>query len=87
MKLGTITAKGQTTVPKDVRDKLKLKPGDKVYWVVEKGRAILRPKNLSVMDIAGIFHDPARKPLNDKEMEDAIGDAVAEGVVDSMRRR
>jgi AbrB family looped-hinge helix DNA binding protein len=31
----TITAKGQTTVPKEIRDRLKLKPGDKIEYVVE----------------------------------------------------
>jgi antitoxin PrlF len=35
----TITAKGQTTVPKEIRDRLKLKPGDKIEYVVdEKGQ-------------------------------------------------
>lgn len=87
MKYGKITAKGQTTVPKDVRDKLKLKPGDRVYWVVEDGRAVLRPKNGSVKDLAGILYDPNRKPMTIEELEEAIGNAVAEGAVDSFTRR
>jgi antitoxin PrlF len=81
MILGTITAKGQTTVPKDVRDKLGLRPGDQVYWVIEDGRAVLRPKNKSAMDVAGIFHDPKRRPLNIDELEEAIGESVAAGAI------
>jgi antitoxin PrlF len=87
MKYGTITAKGQTTVPKDVRDKLKLKPGDKVYWIVENGKAVLRPKNGSIMDLAGMFYDPNRKPMTIEELQEAIGDAVAEGAMGDLTRR
>jgi antitoxin PrlF len=78
MKLGTITAKGQTTVPKELRDKLNLKPGDKVYWSYEDGRAVLRPKNRSIMELAGFFHDPERRPMTDAELDRAIGDSTAQ---------
>jgi len=36
---GTITSKGQTTIPKEVRKKLKLKPGDRIYWILEDDQA------------------------------------------------
>lgn len=78
MIIGTITAKGQTTVPRDVRERLGLKAGDQVYWVIEDGQAVLRPKNKSAMDIAGIFHDPHRVPMSIAELEEAIAKSVAE---------
>ena len=87
MKLGTITAKGQTTVPKDIRDRLKLKPGDKVYWTYQDGQAILRPKNRSIMELVGALHDPARKPLTIKQLNDAIGRSVAEGGIRGLSRK
>jgi AbrB family looped-hinge helix DNA binding protein len=34
----TITTKGQTTVPKEVRDALDIGPGDKITWEVRGGR-------------------------------------------------
>ena len=34
----TITSKGQTTVPKEVRDALDVGPGDKTTWEVNGGR-------------------------------------------------
>ena len=38
-----ITSQGQISIPKKVRLKLQLKPGDKVvFWEDEKGRIILR---------------------------------------------
>ena len=39
----TISSKGQVTVPVEVRHRLGLKSGDKVEFVFEDGRTILRP--------------------------------------------
>lgn len=38
MPTSTITSKGQTTVPKEVRDALDIGPGDKITWEVNGGR-------------------------------------------------
>lgn len=35
--ISKITAKGQTTVPQEVREALKSKPGDLLAWEVEAG--------------------------------------------------
>jgi len=35
--ISKITAKGQTTVPQEVREALKSKPGDLLAWEVEPG--------------------------------------------------
>jgi AbrB family looped-hinge helix DNA binding protein len=41
--IGTISTKGQVTIPKDVREALHLRPGDKVLFDVEAGnRAVVR---------------------------------------------
>lgn len=39
----TITTKGQTTLPKEIRDSLGLKPGDKVRYVVLDEGALIMP--------------------------------------------
>lgn len=39
----TISSKGQITVPVDVRHRLGLREGDRVEFVFEEGKAILRP--------------------------------------------
>ncbi len=36
----TITKKGQVTIPREVREKLGLKPGDRIVFTVEDGRII-----------------------------------------------
>jgi antitoxin PrlF len=45
MAFATVTSKGQTTIPKDVRAAAKLKPGDRIlFTVLEDGTIIVRIK-------------------------------------------
>jgi AbrB family looped-hinge helix DNA binding protein len=41
MSLATMTSNGRITIPKDVRDSLKLAPSDRVLVTVEDGYAVL----------------------------------------------
>ena len=74
----TMTSKGQTTVPKEIRKQLNLRPGDKVFWYLEDGRIVLRAKNRSINDLAGMLHRPDQRPISLEEMDEAIGQAAAE---------
>jgi antitoxin PrlF len=75
---GTMTSKGQTTVPAEVRDMLKLKPGDKIRYVVRDGEVVIRAKNKRLIDLAGRFADPSRQALSEDELQNAIADAAIE---------
>ena len=53
MSFATVTTKGQTTIPKDVRVAANLKPGDRIHFtVLADGTIIVRVKNRSIRDIA-----------------------------------
>ena len=39
----TISSKGQLTVPQEIRKRLGLEAGDRVEFVVEEGRTVIRP--------------------------------------------
>ena len=68
----TITSKGQTTIPGAIRRHLKLKPGDRVEFVVEpNGKVVLVPVTIDVTELKGILA-PARKRVSLHEMEAAI---------------
>ena len=57
----SITSKGQVTIPKDIRDRLKLQTGDKVEFVVdEEGRVELVPVTASVTRLKGMLPKPKR---------------------------
>lgn len=50
----TMTSKGQTTVPTQVREALHAEPGTKLEWhVAPGGNVIVRAKTLSILDLAG----------------------------------
>lgn len=72
----TITTKGQTTLPKGVRDRLGVGPGDKVrYLMVGDEVRILRPIGVSTLR-GRLRHDGGPVSLDD--MDTAIGDGALE---------
>lgn len=82
MPIATMTSKGQTTIPKAVREHLNLKPGDQIIYTVEDGgRVVLRAKNRSLKDLAGILKRPGQKALTVEEMNEAIGEAISKHVL------
>jgi AbrB family looped-hinge helix DNA binding protein len=78
MSNATVTSKGQITIPKDVRDRLKLRPGTRVRFVVESGEvASMRREIVSIKDLAG-FLAPAPRTATIEEMDDAVREAAVE---------
>ena len=56
MSNATLTSKGQTTIPKEIRDSLGLKPKDQLNFTqMPNGTVIMRVKNKSVLDLADII--------------------------------
>ena len=62
MSESTITVKGQTTVPRQVRDLIGAGPGTRLVWhVMPDGGLIVRAKTRSVLDLAGSLKAPKGK--------------------------
>ena len=78
MQESTVTVKGQTTLPRDVRRALGLESGDRVRYVILDGEVRLL-KVRPVSDLAGMLHRPGRKPFSLDEMDDAIAGGASEG--------
>jgi AbrB family looped-hinge helix DNA binding protein len=67
-----LTSKGQTTIPKDVRDHLGLRPGDRIEFVLTEDKTVLlKPATRPVTDLRGFLPKPAR-PVTIEEMKAAI---------------
>lgn len=74
--LATITAKGQITIPKAVRDTLKLNTGDRIEFVFgDDGRLFLLPVTRPVKTLKGMLPKPAQ-PVSLEAMDEAITQAL-----------
>ena len=59
MPTSTMTSKGQTTVPKEVREALELEPGTKLTWEVRGGKVTITPDRPALYQWEGfIKHGP-----------------------------
>lgn len=62
MSTATLTSKGQLTVPKRIRDHLRIGAGDRVVFLVnEEGEIVVRSANSDVRDLRGLLRSPARR--------------------------
>ena len=60
----TLTSKGQTTIPKEIRDSLHMKAGDRMtFTLMPDGTVVLRLKSKSLTELAGVLHQKGRKPV------------------------
>ena len=60
----TLTSKGQTTIPKEIRDSLGMQPGDRLtFTLLPGGTVLMRVKNKRLMDLAGSLRKKGRKPV------------------------
>lgn len=42
VRIGSVTSKGQITIPKEIRDALGIREGDRVIFILEGGRTVIR---------------------------------------------
>ena len=60
----TLTSKGQTTIPKSIRDSLDMKAGDRMtFTLMPDGVVLMRVKNRSIAALAGLLHKKGRKAV------------------------
>lgn len=60
----TLTSKGQTTIPKEIRDSLGMKPGDRMtFTLMQDSTVVMRVKRKNVAELAGMLHKKGRKSV------------------------
>jgi antitoxin PrlF len=63
MTTATLTSKGQTTIPKEIRDGLGLQPGDQMtFTLLSNGIVVMRAKTASVLSLGGSLRGRKRVP-------------------------
>lgn len=74
----TVTTRGQTTVPKELRDLFGIREGTELLWLVKDGVATVEPRAGRLVDLAGILGSPLGRIVTVDEMNDAVRDEAAE---------
>ena len=66
----TLTAKGQTTIPKEIRERLGLQAGDKLtFTALSDGTVVMRAKTRRLLDLAGSLTRPGQPSVSIDEMK------------------
>jgi AbrB family looped-hinge helix DNA binding protein len=72
MSSSTVTSKGQITVPKEIRDALGVRPGDRLaFRRREDGTVVVEAETVDVRSLRGILK-PKRKGVTVEAMNAAI---------------
>ena len=73
MPSATLTSKGQITLPKKVREQLRVHPGDAVDFVIGRdGEIRVTAGQVDVSELKGLLHRPGRKAVSLARMDAAI---------------
>ncbi len=73
MARSTVSTRGQTVIPKPVREHLGLRAGDEVEFVIrDDGEVLLKPGTEDVRGLKGILRRPGRKPVSLKTMRETV---------------
>jgi antitoxin PrlF len=66
----TLTSKGQTTIPEEIRERLGLKAGDKLtFTALSNGTVVMRAKTHRLLDLAGSLTRPSQPQVGVGEMK------------------
>jgi antitoxin PrlF len=74
MATGTISSKGQITIPKTIREFLKVEPSDKIVFTpLEEGKVLITYKQSLASNLFGMLkHRRLEKPVTLEKMEETI---------------
>jgi AbrB family looped-hinge helix DNA binding protein len=73
MPSATLTSKGQLTLPKAIRDLLRLGAGDRIDFVVrDDGTVVLRPATVDVRELKGLLYRKGLRPLSVEDMNATV---------------
>jgi AbrB family looped-hinge helix DNA binding protein len=80
MPAAKLTSKGQLVVPKSIRDRMGLHPGDRLDFVVlDDGNVLMRSATEDVSLLKGFLRRPGRAPVSVEEMNRIIRQRGARG--------
>ena len=80
MSISTITSKGQTTIPKVVRDRLNWRAGDRIEFIIRDDTVVIHAASRDVRALKGFLPKP-KKAVTLEQMDAAIRKRAARGAL------
>jgi antitoxin PrlF len=85
MSYATITSKGQTTIPKEIREQFNLQPGDRIlFFVNDAGRIEIQPL-IDITAVKGLLKRPGRRAASLRRIDEAPRSGAARRFVRSSK--
>ena len=73
MSTARLTSKGQLVIPKDIREYMRLQPGDRLDFIIkDDGEVVIRPIVTDVRELKGMLQVSGRQPMSVAAMNEAI---------------
>jgi AbrB family looped-hinge helix DNA binding protein len=79
----TLSAKGQITIPKEMREMLNLQPGDQMIYSIIDGEVVITPKNVNFNDLAGLLGEPPNGTATLEEIDETVLQAAGANALDT----
>ena len=81
MSVSVLTKKGQTTIPKDIRNYLNLAPNDKILYLMEGNKVVIKPLKGNILDLKGSVKTKD-KPIDFRKLRRETKKKVARKIVE-----
>ena len=81
MSISVLTKKGQTTIPKNIRNFLNLAPNDKILYLMEGNKVVIKPLKGNILDLKGSV-EAKDKPVDFKKLRREMKKKVARKIVE-----
>lgn len=86
MHLSIITSKGQTTIPKEIREFLHLKPNDKIVYIPDGKRVFLTPVRGTILDLKGVVKYSNEKQIDFHKLREEVKEKIVKEAMEEMKK-
>jgi AbrB family looped-hinge helix DNA binding protein len=74
MPTSTLAPRGQTEIPKPIREALGLQPGERIEFILRDDHVLLRPARADISALDGMLAHLGTETVSIEEMNEAKGD-------------
>ena len=80
MYYSTITIKGQTTIPRDIREYLHLTPQDKIVFIPEKEGVVMKLLKGNILVIKGALRDKSKGKIDFHQLREKVKENIVKRI-------